>query len=469
MKNKLLKASLAYTICNILIKGMSFLSIPVFSRLLSIEEYGVFSTYIAYEGIMFVIVGIALHSSLKSAKIEFKGYLDRYCSSILLLPIFNMIFFILVTIIIYPYISNYLGLSRTICILLFIHSLSSAILTFYNEKISLNYDYKSFLKISLLISSMDLLLSINFIVFFFSEDRVLGRVLGSMMPMTIISFILLKKIFKKEKPRYNHDYWKFGITYSVPIVFHGISQVLLSQFDRIMIQNMINASATAIYSLSCNIGSVTTIIGNSISTAWGPFFYSEITSGKVSRIREKSNLFVKIMAFICVVTIFLAPDLLKFIAPKNYWEGRYCVIPIILGAYFTFLYHFPAEIEYYYKKTTYIAASTIAVAIFNVITNFIFIRIFGYIAAAYTTLASYILYFVFHMVVSIKISKKVIYDLKQFMIEICTVLLFSVLAGILIDTTLLRYLMLIIYVMFYLVVNKKIVYKLLMSWRLKNG
>ena len=44
-----------------------------------------------------------------------------------------------------------------------------------------------------------------------------------------------------------------------------------------------------------------------------------------------------------------------------------------------------------------------AAAVANVVLNFIFIRIFGYVAAGYTTLACYILYSVGHYVVSKRI------------------------------------------------------------------
>ena len=56
--------------------------------------------------------------------------------------------------------------------------------------------------------------------------------------------------------------------------------------------------------------------------------------------------------------------------------------------------------EYYLKKTQYIAAGTMAVALLNVLLNALCIPRFGYVAAAYTTVVSYALYYLFHTLLS---------------------------------------------------------------------
>ena len=70
-ESKVLKAGVGYTIGNYLLKGLSFLTVPVFSRLLSPADNGVFNTYLAYQTILFLLVGMALHTSLKNAKYRY--------------------------------------------------------------------------------------------------------------------------------------------------------------------------------------------------------------------------------------------------------------------------------------------------------------------------------------------------------------------------------------------------------------
>ena len=58
---KALRAGLGYTIGNILVKGLTFISIPIFARLLSVADYGLYNTFGSYVTIMTFVVGLTLH------------------------------------------------------------------------------------------------------------------------------------------------------------------------------------------------------------------------------------------------------------------------------------------------------------------------------------------------------------------------------------------------------------------------
>ena len=63
--NKIIKAGLGYTVGNYLIKGLTFLTVPIFARLLSQNDYGIYNTFVAYESFLYLFIGFALHSSYK--------------------------------------------------------------------------------------------------------------------------------------------------------------------------------------------------------------------------------------------------------------------------------------------------------------------------------------------------------------------------------------------------------------------
>ena len=66
--NRVLKAGIGYTIGNYLLKGLSFFTIPLFTRLLTTQDYGKYSVFLSYEDIVFVLIGFAIHSSYKNAR-----------------------------------------------------------------------------------------------------------------------------------------------------------------------------------------------------------------------------------------------------------------------------------------------------------------------------------------------------------------------------------------------------------------
>ena len=44
--SKAIKAGVGYTLGNILVKGIGFISLPIFSRLMTTEEFGVYNIFI---------------------------------------------------------------------------------------------------------------------------------------------------------------------------------------------------------------------------------------------------------------------------------------------------------------------------------------------------------------------------------------------------------------------------------------
>ena len=53
--NRVLKAGIGYTIGNYLLKGLSFFTIPIFTRLLTTQDYGKYNVFLSYENIIFVL------------------------------------------------------------------------------------------------------------------------------------------------------------------------------------------------------------------------------------------------------------------------------------------------------------------------------------------------------------------------------------------------------------------------------
>ena len=90
---------------------------------------------------------------------------------------------------------------------------------------------------------------------------------------------------------------------------------------------------------------------------------------------------------------------------------------MVVDAFVLFLYNIIVPAEYYKKKTTYIMLGTMAATVINLVTNYIFITKFGYIAAAYTTLFSYICYLVLHIIISHRVIGFYVLSIKDLLIH----------------------------------------------------
>ena len=128
------------------------------------------------------------------------------------------------------------------------------------------------------------------------------------------------------------------------------------------------------------------------------------------------------MLIYSIELMLVSPELVKILGAKSYWDSVYAVIPLITGGYFAFLYTLPAGIEYFFEKTSFIMIGTVCSAVVNIFLNFIFIPKYGYISAAYCTLVTYLLYFVFHYFLARKLIGNYIFSNKFILAAIVVIL-----------------------------------------------
>lgn len=428
MVSKTIKAGFGYTVGNYFIKGISFLSIPIFARLLSPNDYGIFNTYLAYESVFYLFVGLALHSCLKNAKYKYSDNFQKFSSCCLLLICIIFLAWIFIANIFFHFIYIFTGFSRWILNVLLFHCLASSFLAFYNSYISLDYAYKSYLAVSAVNAIGNVAISVLLILFVFPSIRYLGRIFGTVFALVPTTIYILFYFWKKAKPEINKTYWRFALKFSMPLIPHGLSQVVLSQFDRIMITKMIGASESGIYSFAYTIFSIVQITFSSIDSVWAPWFYQKMHETNYNEIKKRTSFVIVLMLVFMSVVMLVSPELLALLGTKSYANSIYCVIPLVCGGFFAFLYNFPAAIEYYFEKTNYIMLGTIFAALLNIILNYIFIKRYGYVAAAYTTLVSYFLYFVFHWFLSKKMFKKDIYNKKIIVFAVIFIFLITLIS-----------------------------------------
>ena len=419
MSKKTLKAGTGYIIGNYLLKGFAFITVPIFARLLTVSDYGIFSTFVAYETILSILISFAIHSSYKNAYYKF-GVEQKaggsgityynYATNSLVLILGSEAVWIAIAFIFRKNVEELIGLDLRLQLLLIVYSTSTALLLCFNTDRGIRYEYKEYLAMAGANAVTNFLLSLFLIFCVFSNEKYMGRIIGTTVPMILIGLTVIYLFFRKARPKNLSESLKWGLRYSLPIVPHGISQVVLNQFDRIMIKNMIGNIEAGYYSFAYSVYSIVSVTFTSLDTVWSPWFYEQMTAGNHRAIRKASSIYCAIVCSFCVSVILGSPEVIYILGGDKYAETTKCVIPIVGSGFFLFLYYFPAGVEYFYEKTRYIAAGSILAALINIILNYILLKRYGYIAAAYTTLAAYVLYFAFHYSIYYRICSEQLFS-----------------------------------------------------------
>ena len=432
-ENKPLTAGMGYVIGNYLIKGLAFLTLPVFARLMSTGDFGIYNIFVAYEGILVYIIGLALDNSFRSARYRYgfkeeksangKSY-EEYVSTVVSIIFVNAAIWLILLSVFREPATKLLKLDFPSAILLIFYSLSNAVILCYNAHVSLRYDYKGFIVIGALNATGSIALSLILIIGPFSDRAYFGRMLGATVVITVLAFYIWIKFIKNQRPGQLKEYAGWGLKYSLPVVPHGISQIILASFDRIMIGHMVSEVAAGIYSFAYNIFAIVYVTYRSLDPVWSTWFFDKMNRQDYSSIKRYSSLYAVAMLVVSSIVILISPELVMIMGSAKYRDAVYCVIPIVAGGYFTFLYSIPCQVEYFREKTKQIGAATVCAAVINIVLNYVFIKQYGYIAAAYTTLFTYILYFLFHFFLAWKIEGKLLFSGK--ILFFCSVMVIGV-------------------------------------------
>jgi O-antigen/teichoic acid export membrane protein len=243
---------------------------------------------------------------------------------------------------------------------------------------------------------------------------------------------------------------RYALKIGTPLIAHYLSQQVQNQFDRIAITRLINSAATGIYSFAYTIANILQIIFYSINNVFTVWSYERLKAQEYERLRTCAKKYIALMVFLTIGLMSISKELIMIAGHSSYWEGQYVFLPITVGIFLLFLYTIPVIIEYYFKETKYIALMTCIAAGVNIVTNYIFIPKYGYIAAAYTTMLSYGVQFTAHWFISLQIMKKYglpqIYKFTDFLAPFAEVLLAALAISYLNGYPVIKYCALLIYI-----------------------
>ena len=282
-ENNYKKAGTFYFVGNVFNKGIAFLTVPVFTRILSTSDYGIVTTYNSWIGILSMIMGFALHMSVRMAAVDYKEKLDDFMSSIILficLSSFGSIAIVTGVMKLF-----HINTSIMLVVICMLQAFATATIEDYSSYLMMQYRYKARTAFMILPNLISVLVSIFTIIFILQDNLYLGRIIPTATITTLFGIIVVVLVLRKGKFRINKEYLKYAMAISAPLILHGIALNILSQSDRIMITSLADAAQTGIYSLIYNFSMIATVITTTLEGIWVPWFINKLKAGTREEIK----------------------------------------------------------------------------------------------------------------------------------------------------------------------------------------
>lgn len=406
------KASTYYMVGNLFNKGISFITVPIFTRILSTTDYGIVTTYNSWISILSMVIGFALHMGIRAAFIDYKEKMNDFMAVTTTFTIASGV--VLSAMVLAATYFIKVDISAALLILCLLQGISASLVQNYSMYLMMQYKYKFRTALMVLPSLISVLLSVLAILCVVRTDLYMGRIVPTAVVHIFFGLFVVLLVYKKSHLLYKKEYLKYGLAVSAPLVLHGIALNILSQSDRTMITWLADASQTGIYSLIYNFSMLATVITTSLDGVWVPWFTNKYIEKKIDDINKLAMDYVHLMTYAMVGLMLVGPEVVKFLASEKYWEGITIIPPVVLANYVIFLYTLYVNVEHFHKKTPYITVNTLIAAGTNLLLNYLLIPRFGYVAAAYTTLISYLVALILHANYAKKLEKA-LYPLSMFL------------------------------------------------------
>lgn len=403
------KSGIAYTLSILITKGLALITIPIFTRLMPVDQIGVVNIYSSWFSMISVVTTLSLTSGgYQLALKEFSNDKDAYVSSVLSITTIMAILFAFFCSITSICGWDFFNLPPSLKLLLIIGLIVSPAQDFWMYRQRFEHKYKLSSALSIGAAVFASALSIIFVTNTTIKELCLAenRLWANYIVIYGVSFVLWIYIFIKGKSFFNINYWKFSLKLSMPLVGHAIAKQVLDVSDRMMIDAIVGKDAVGIYSTLYSVSSVSLIVWNAINASYIPYLYQNIDkTTEHKNIKISSGLLLCGYSFLAVFMTYLAPEIVKILATKEYFEAIYIMPPIAMGVSLTAVSNMYSNVLIYYKKTKVIMIASISAAFLNLILNYTFISNYGYKAAAYTTLIAYVLLVIIEGIVATKTYK----------------------------------------------------------------
>ncbi len=418
-----LKNTSVYFSATLLVNLLGIISIPIFTLYLETSEFGIVEIFNHSIKVLAVLMTFNTHQAVGRYYYEEKNDWKEFLGTSFTLSIGLFLMFSMLCYFLKDKILSLINIPAELFYFLFPATLGLIIFTIFNHL----YVAK---KESLTFSIYQVLQSYSRFIFawlgiLLIAPAYFGKIAGDSLIYIFIALTAFVKIYPNIKWKILKKHIAYILKFTLPLIPFSLSGFILNFFDLFMINSESNANA-GLYAFAYKIGLLLIGLNQALHNAASPNFYKWRNKGEKGLIKGQEKSIIKFVTIGASFLILFASDLGNILAQKEAYKASLSLIPIIvLGLFFNSIYSFFSRSIFYSKKTIYISIITILAGILNIVLNSIYIPIYGYEAAAYTTVVSYLFLALLGAFCSITLLKNTPPPLYN--IVVCTLYLFIIL------------------------------------------
>ncbi len=379
----MVKKLFIYITGDVLVKGLGFLTLPLYSHLILPDEYGTLGLLNAIVAFMPVVLTLSYINGFVRFHIDID---DKTVVStfVFLGSILNLIYFV-IALLIYEFIVYRYEIPFKYFLLAIITSISIFIFHILLVYFQSNSNAKAYMKITVFFGLSGIVYNLIFLLLF--EDNILAMLLAGLTNTLIISVYTLNIL--RESISWTHVDFSLAkevLRYTSPLTFGAIGLLIFSQMDKLILAEYITKLELGIYVMAFSISLAISYLGRALFISYQPTFL-QLAKQNNNLIIEKYHIIV-LFIFGSMILTFIAIGIIYQLIDVKYYIGiKVAFVNTI--AYAFLVYAQMMELHLSYKKKSIASALIYGTGGFLTIALlYYFIPQYGMIGASYALVIS---------------------------------------------------------------------------------
>ena len=401
-EKNLAKNTIIITIGKICTQLITFFLLPLYTGILSTEEYGTVDLLNTLVSLLLPIVTFQVEQALFRELIEVRDNEEskkKIISSGVITVIFQCIIYLIIFALISPFINNNYKFFLATNVIAYIF------LSLFQQIARGLGDNKRYAIGSFISALFTIIFNVLFLVVI--KLGAYGMLLGTMSGQLIASIYLFitLKLYKYIKIKeYRKDIIKKLWKYSIPLIPNAISWWVFNASNRVIATTFLGVDQNGILAASLKFSSVYITFYNIFNMSWTESISVAANDKDVNNYFNKMfNIILNLFTAMGIGIIACMPFVFPLMINDKFSSG-YGLVPIsIIGSLFNVVVGLISVIYVAKKNTKAIANTSVVSAIINILIHLALVKFIGLYAAVISTFASYFIMSIYRI---IDINKK---------------------------------------------------------------
>jgi O-antigen/teichoic acid export membrane protein len=401
------KNSVFYLLAQVLSTAVSFLLIPIYTRVLTPRDYGVIALVDSASGILGILFQLGLVGAVGRIYFDHRHdrkELDSYVGTVVrfLMP-WSLAAALFVGLFGRPLLQPLLGdvPFRPYVWLALGIAVGEVFLALCQTLNNVREQAARFMSLAVAAFLCNVILILTFVVGL--RQGALGNAVARFFASMFLLGVSLWLMRDHLGGRFDRSKLEVSLKFGLPLVPHSLSGWIIGSVDRLFLNHYAGLGELGVYALGFKVGNLMNLVTVAINYAWAPFFLQTAQDqGENAKplFARLTTYYVAVLFFLGLLLSLPARELLAVVAPAAYGEAHRVVPIVAFGWVFSGLYYLVVNQIFLMKQTKFLPVATFSAGLVQILLNAVLTPRFGMIGSAWAMFLAQLCSFSFTWILS---------------------------------------------------------------------